>query len=709
MSLSGSIDNRSRGGSEGGSGRIFGLLDPAVLVKTFSHAPVGVGICDADGRFLAVNDALSRLLDRPREEIVGRPFLTFVHPAERAASLASYFVSVVTAIGQYPGRAAHAEVRCVTGRGADRWLAVTWTVTEPDSNATQYGIVHLNDVTERREVQRQLARAQQSFQLAFDCAPIGVAVLSADGRLQQVNRALGSMLGYEQPELAGEPIGMICQPGERRRVIETVSQMLTGRPDVQESVRRLRHRDGHSVAARCILAAARDPDGALSHLLIQIEPLGGTGRTAERLDVLQIRDPVTGLPTEQVMAAQLALTWGLPRSLVLVDVAYIPGLRGATGPGRDRVIARLAQILGRSCRDGDLLGRVSEREFAVIVEDGAASVAAAVAQRISEILARVFGRDDASTEPAVRIGVARDEAGTRSLEEMLLYARSVDGSSRAALVSPPVPAIAPSLSRLVALEADLGSALRRGELSVLYQPIVDLSDGSVHMAEALSRWHHPVLGEVPPDEFIPIAERSSTIHMLTAWVLRTACAHLAAWRLARVTSPSLAVAVNISPLSFAAADFPVMVLDTVQRAGLRARDLVLEITETAAADATTTLIDNAARLHDAGVRIAIDDFGAGYSSLARLVTLPITELKLDRTLTSPALDPAVSAALLRATVSLAADLGIELIAEGIETTVQLELLRLHACTLAQGNLLASPRPPHEVSANGFDCLYYRPG
>lgn len=688
--------NRSIGGGQ------VGLLDPAILVKAFSHAPVGVGITDADGRFVAVNDELARLLDRPMEHIVGRPFLTFVHPEERAASLAGYFVSVVAAVSQRATRPGHAELRCLTGRGSEAWFAVTWTITEPDSDDVQYGIVHMTDVTERREVQRRLARAEQAFQLAFDCAPIGIAVVNRDGRLLQVNRALVSMLGYEQAELAGAGVASIFHPGERRRTLDAIERLLSGELDMNESVRRLQHRDGHTVQARCILASARDPDGAFGHLLIQVENLNRQESKPDRLDLLQLRDRVTGLPTEQVMAAQVALTWGIPRSLVLIGLADLPGADETLSAGREEVLNQLARIFTTSCRDGDLLARVSDHEFAIVVEDAGPRSAETLGERISAIVSDVLTDTDGGPGPAIRVGIARDEAGTKTLGDMLHQARAA--ASEPATAPPPRAIVRPTmtpLSRVLALENDLVSALRGGEISLVYQPIVDLCDGSLHSAEALSRWRHPVLGDIAPAEFVPIAERSPAIHMLTQWVVRSACAQFAGWKAAQLVPAPRAVAVNVSAQSFAATDFPAMVIETLTRAGLGPRDLILEITETAAADATTGLRDNAAQLHEFGVRIALDDFGAGYSSLARLVTLPFTELKLDRTLTAPGLDASVSGALLRSTVSMSADLGVDLIAEGIETPAQLELLRRHGCPFAQGYLLGPPQKPEDIESNGF--------
>jgi PAS domain S-box-containing protein len=574
---------------------------------------------------------------------------------------------------------------------------VTWTISAPEPDGRQYGIVHLTDVTEHRDVRRQLAQAQRRFRLAFDCAPIGIAVVGVDGRVLQANRALGVMLGYDPAELVQRSFAGLCQPEERAGTLAALGHQISGALEVSETVKRLRHRDGHTIRARCVIAAAHEPDGPASHLLVQLEDLRAKDDTgADRLRALEVRDPVTGLPTEQVLAAQLAMAARLPRSLLLVEL--MPPTDLAAGSD-EPMTAHFGGLLVGCCREGDLLARVSRREFAVVIGDEDATAGPALAARIADLLSRPIEGDLAT--PTVRVGVDSDPSGTRTLPEMLRRARVAVG--RPPVPTPPPGARPPTqpttpARRLLALEADLRTALRDGGLHLVYQPIVDLTDGSLRSVEALSRWNHPALGPIAPAEFIAIAERSTLIHALTDWALHTACADLANWHAAQpIAAATLRVAVNISALCIAQPDFPDRVLHALADTGVQPGQLTLEITETAAADPAGHFQGNTHRLRTHGVRIALDDFGAGYSSLARLATLPITELKLDRALTAPALDPAVAEALLRATVGLAGDLGITLIAEGVETPAQLDRLRRCGCSHAQGILFSPPAPAEAIT------------
>lgn len=671
----------------------LGETELATLQTAFAHAPVGIGVCDPDGSFLVANKALENLLGRRHEQIVGRPFLSFVHPEERAACLAAYFISVVGAQTEPAHHGARAEVRFLTGQGNCVWLAVDWAITRPNEDGDQYGIVHFCDITERREIERQLARARRHFKLAFDCAPIGIAVIGTDGRIVQANGALRTMLGYEDRELEQTSFAELCHPSERAATLRVFEQLVSGDLDMHESVKRFRHLAGHTLQTRQVIAAAREPDGE-DYLLVQIEDISTGRHAAARLGELGVRDPATGLPTERVLAAQLALTLHTPRSLVLIRLPEPPD--PANAPEYEQVLTSVGALLTRYCRDGDLIARVGELEFAVVVEDSRATAGATMAHRIRAALSRPIGSGRGATKLKAAVSIDIDRAGTRLLEEMLQNARQADPLS----ATQPRPLANVTMlgtpGRALALDADLAEALREGQLHLAYQPIVRVADRRTHSLEALSRWQHPALGAISPTEFIPIAERSSAIHTLTSWALETACSDLVNWQAAHPAAAALSVSVNISALSFARRDFPDVVNDCLTRTSLPAQQLILEITETAAAEPAAVLLGNALRLRERGVRIALDDFGAGYSSLSRISRLPITELKLDQTLTSAATDERVSIALLHATVRLATDLELTLIAEGIESQRQLDLLRRCHCPYAQGNLFAPPQAAADI-------------
>jgi EAL domain-containing protein (putative c-di-GMP-specific phosphodiesterase class I) len=239
----------------------------------------------------------------------------------------------------------------------------------------------------------------------------------------------------------------------------------------------------------------------------------------------------------------------------------------------------------------------------------------------------------------------------------------------------------------IALESELWQAVEGGELTVLFQPEVDVETTEVVGAEALVRWNHPQRGLIPPDAFIPLAEQSGLILSIDRAVLRTACATLARWR-ARGVAPSVRISANLSPTWFRDLDRISELIDLVDRSEVSPSDLQLEITERLALGNSPETTDAVARLRAAGFRIAIDDFGAGYSSLAYLSRFQVDALKLDRSFVAAADTSEHGGAILRAMVTVGHALGTQLVAEGVERPAQLDLLRQWGCQRAQGYLFA---------------------
>jgi PAS domain S-box-containing protein/diguanylate cyclase (GGDEF)-like protein len=667
-----------------------------VFKTAFEQAPVGIGVCDEDGRFVGVNDSLARLLKLDRDEIVGRPFIAFVHPDHRSAGLAWYFTSIVAAATR-PARAAeHGELRCVAGDGTLLWIAVSWIITSPDPTGSQYAIIHMRDVTEHRAVERELAAVRRRVELAFDSAPIGNAMVDMDGRILQTNRALRSTLGYSEAELCGLTFADISHPADRAGAVITFDRLRSGELDVHETVKRYMHRDGHIIHARRVAAAVRQPDGTSEYVLLQLEDITAERLATAQLDQMVVRDQLTELATREFLARQLQLS-STPHTVVLVeldDPARVTSSLGRTET--EQLLIDVAQRLTSCCRTDDVIARLGDTEFAILLHDARAGDSAAVATRILDVFATPILTEHNATTITAHVGIATDVTGTAPLDTLLQQANLAAQTNKTAERGSWTtfrPAMLTASARRLALESDLRSAVAAEELSLEYQPIVRLSDGTIQSVEALARWHHDALGAIAPDEFVPLAERSALIDELTAWSLRTGCADLAGWRARHPERQHVGLAINVSVLALANLDFPAIVAGCLADSGIPPDRLILEITETSLAQADSATIANAHLISRSGVRLAMDDFGAGYSSLSRLANFPITELKLDSALTNMATGAAyqITAALLKAAVGIAADLNLTLVAEGIETQSQLELLRQCGCPQGQGYLLGRPQ------------------
>jgi predicted signal transduction protein with EAL and GGDEF domain len=363
--------------------------------------------------------------------------------------------------------------------------------------------------------------------------------------------------------------------------------------------------------------------------------------------------------------------------------------------GGDRLLIEVASRLTGLSSDGDVVARLDGAEFAILLDDFDGRRVGARARRVTSALLPPIMLGQTSVTPNFSIGTAADPAGTQSMTSLLhnadlaAHANRANGTEHWTQFA---PAMLDRSSRRLAIESGIEAALSNGELTLAYQPIGEVAGGRIRAVEALSRWAHPFLGEVTPDEFIPAAARIGAIGKLTAWVLHTACSDLATWRDTFPAAADLQVSLNISPGCLSDPQFPRTVARHLRQSGIPADRLILETTESELNLADRTTVANAEALRASGVYLAIDDFGAGQSSLARLARFPITHLKLDRCFLESVRLPEHDAPLIRAIIALACELEITLIVEGVETQAHLDLLRRYGCSQAQGYLLGRPQP-----------------
>jgi len=417
-----------------------------------------------------------------------------------------------------------------------------------------------------------------------------------------------------------------------------------------------------------------------------------------------LHDRLTGLPNRVLLSAQAdqllsaagpagagsvaAICIGLD-DFGLVNEAY-----GAATA--DRVLQQVGERLAVDVRGGDTLGRLGGDVFAVVGcdmrdEHGAIRLAGRLKDAVS---ATAFDVEGQSVGVTATLGLATGTPGKPGAD---LLSRADDAMRRGKAAGGGVRVAVDDRGEKAAtqlrLRGALAGALEREEISVAYQPIVDLVSGTPVGFEALARWTSPELGPVPPSDFIPVAERTGDIVKIGEWVLRSACAQAAEWR-CDGADPSIWV--NLAPLQLELANLWQVVGTVLAEHGLPASALVLEITEGVLLDAGAIQCRNLDQLRELGVRIALDDFGAGYSALGYLKRLPIDELKIDRSFVEGLETDPHDMALVEAILALAQGLGLETVAEGIETPEQRQLLTRLGCPLGQGYLYAQPRPAEAI-------------
>ena len=418
----------------------------------------------------------------------------------------------------------------------------------------------------------------------------------------------------------------------------------------------------------------------------------GAKRSQREIAFLARHDVLTGLPNRRLFGELLHTACKSsafrPFTLLCVDLDRFKDINDRFGhPGGDALLVVVAQRLRDAVRQEDVVARLGGDEFAVILHTGERDEAQAVIRRILDALALPLHVQGARIEIAASIGAAHgpddaDNATTLLLDaDLALYAAKNAGRGTARAFT---RAMADALADRQQIEADLRRAIEAGELYLEYQPIVSIPGGSLRGAEALVRWAHPTRGRIGPDRFIAIAEQTGLIVELGAWVMRTAVAAAARW------ARPLQIGVNVSAIQLRDRNLLAVITDSLAASGLSPTRLDIEITETALMSPGPGTEDALKSLRERGIRVALDDFGLGYSSLSHVCAFPLNKIKIAQDFVADIENRVDKQAVVRAIAELGARLGITTTAEGAETVAQLALLREFGCTEAQGYLLGRP-------------------
>ena len=450
-------------------------------------------------------------------------------------------------------------------------------------------------------------------------------------------------------------------------------------------------------AVRSVLAVSRD--------------LTERRRIEQALAEQAVRDPLTGLANRTLLIARIrqAIELGAGRSrlaVLFLDLNRFKLVNDSLGHAAgDELLVAVAARLRDAVRRGDLVARLGGDEFVVLCEDVEDKAeAAAVADRVSQCLTHPFECGGKPVHVRASVGIALSDGPATTVDALL---RDADTAMYHVKSTGGViggyhfyePDAHRNVVHRIDLEHDLRQAADRGEFTLVYQPILDLAGGRIVGAEALIRWRHPRRGLLAPGEFIEMAEETDLIIPIGRWALETACRQLGAWNAARPAGDKpLTMAVNLSNRQLSHdPDLGWAITDAMIRYGLAADQICLEVTETAVHEASHTVHSSLAALTAAGIRIALDDYGTGYSSLAHLRNIQVDALKIDRMFINGLNRRRGDDAIVVAVITLAHALGMQVIAEGVETERQLERLRALGCDLGQGYLFAQPLAPADFA------------
>ncbi len=419
-----------------------------------------------------------------------------------------------------------------------------------------------------------------------------------------------------------------------------------------------------------------------------------------RLDLQARHDPLTGLPNRAVFLELLAGTLGhvapLSVAVMFLDLDNFKVVNDSLGhDAGDKLLVAVARRLEHALRDGDVVARFGDDEFTMLCRGlTEPSEAADLAERLLATLATPFGVEGQQAFLSASIGLAMPNSTDEPAElvmrdaDLAVYWAKQRGKNRVECTSDVMRARA---EERLALERELRRALREEQFAVYYQPMVRLDGRRAVAFEALVRWNHPDRGLLPPSEFIAVAEANGLVVKLGAWVITQVCRQIAIWKALSVVDGDPVVSINLSARQLLHTGLVDEVAASIDEAGIAPGDLCLEITESVLLEDTVSVIERLEGLRELGIELTVDDFGTGYSSLGYLKRLPVSSVKVDRSFVNGLGRDADDSAIVAAVVSMAHALGLQVVAEGVETAEQIVELKALGCDLAQGNYFAKPQ------------------
>ncbi|HET6718678.1 MAG TPA: EAL domain-containing protein, partial [Rhodocyclaceae bacterium] len=638
--------------------RIFGL-DPAVSVASYE----GFLLCvHPDDRAMVDRAYADSLRQRQPYDITHRLLLT-------------------------DGRIRYVRERCETEFAADGTPLVS------------HGTVQ--DITDLREVEAEKAL----YARAFEHSGEAMVITDPQERILAVNRSFTRHTGYAASEVLGQTPRLLAAGRTSRRVYQEMWQSLLGSGFWQGEVWD-RRKDGSVYPKWLNISAVRDVAGKVSHYVGSFIDTSERKATEEKIHFLAHHDPLTGLFNRSSLDSRLDQAVLSARrdktrlAVMFIDLDRFKNINDSLGHHvGDELLRVVAHRLSACVRASDIVARLGGDEFVVVLaglDDPMA--AASVAEKIVGSLGQPYPIGNRELHTSSSLGIAvfpddgEDPATLMKNADAAMYHAKQQGRNGYRFFSATMSADA---EERLALEHELHAAIGKRELVVHYQPQVAARSGQLIGFEALVRWQHPQRGLIPPLKFIPIAEEAGLIDEIGRWVLAEACRQLAAWR-ADGFAAAVRMAVNLSAHQLRSPSLIDDVRQVFNDNGLGDGDLELEVTESAAMHNPEQAIERLRRLRDLGVHLAIDDFGTGYSSLAYLKLLPIHVLKLDRAFVRDIEIDDNDAAISSATISLAHSLGLQVVAEGVETPGQQDFLVARGCDFLQGYRFGKPEPAAQI-------------
>lgn len=588
--------------------------------------------------------------------------------------------------------------------GEHFWLD---TSKVPLADKEIFGILGIyENITERKHLEEEMRIAAITFETQE-----AIAITDSGATIIRVNQAFQDITGYSAEEVIGKNPRILQSGKHDAAFYQTMWSALNNTGKWSGEVWDKR-KNGDIYPKFMTITAVYDDNGQVSNYVAVFTDISQRKQSEEKIHQLAFYDSLTQLPNRRLLldrlrqAMAVSVRNGLYGALIFLDLDHFKTINDTQGHAvGDLLLIEVAIRLNASLREGDTVARLGGDEFVVVLEelspqlDEAAKQAELVAEKIRSELSQPYALNEYECHTTPSIGISLFRGHKESMEDLLkhadvaMYQAKTAGRNSIRFFDPKMQTV---LDLRAEMEMDLRHALEKQEFHLYYQIQVD----NLHRplgAEVLLRWEHAERGFVFPDQFIPLAEETGLILPIGLWVLQTACAQLKAWQHDPLTR-DLTLAVNVSAKQFHQSDFVAQIQQVLLESGAKPSQLKLELTESTVLGNVEDTISKMREIKKLGVSFSMDDFGTGYSSLSYLKRLPLDQIKIDRSFVRDIASDPNDAAIVRATIAMTQALGLNVIAEGVETKAQLEFLDNYGCHAFQGYLFSKPAPLTEFEA-----------
>ncbi|MEC5163671.1 MULTISPECIES: EAL domain-containing protein [unclassified Janthinobacterium] len=670
------------------------------LQASFDQAPVGIVHLDLAGFFLHANERMCKLLDFAESELVGKHF-TRRMVSDDGAALQADMARLLAS----PGASSKHEVRLIRRGGTLNWAQIASYCIVDAAGQPEHLLWWVSDLEPRRQLKDMLQLSNRALAASLN----GVLICDASQAslpIMYANPAFCRMSGYELIDVMGRNCRFLQNDDREQAGVAAVRQAIGNREQVQVVLRNYR-KDGTLFWNELQISPVPDERGEVTHYIGILNDITAFKQNEERLAFLAVHDELTGLPNRSLFNDRLrqailqSSRHANAVALLCLGIDNVNLVNASLGHAAgDQLLRDSAARLLACLRSHHTVSRHGGNEFVIILDevDSAADITAAC-DDIFACLGAAFALEDHNVHAVCSIGVTlypqdgSDPATLLRYADMARARAREQGGGKYQYFDTGMNLR--TLER-IGIEAALRQAIAGDELQLMYQPLVDLQTGRIASLEALVRWQRPGAGLLAAGEFVPLAEQSGLIGNVGDWVLRRACQDMRAWRDAG--QPDLKIAINISPRQFRDPQLAGAVAAALNEFGLGPDALSLEITEAALTEDAKASAYSLAQFKALGVCLTLDDFGTGHSSLSNLKQFAFDLVKIDHAFISDIVTNIDDAALSKTIISMAHNLGIKVVAEGVETEAQCDFLRRNMCDLIQGYFFAAPMAPHDISA-----------